>query len=90
MLLKSSQKLFVTQGHFLLFVAVFVILVAESNIGIGDIENTMRGNGYFVRVSSQIFKHLLRSSKWAFGVHIPLDVTHFMEDFFKSCLIFNL
>ena len=72
---KPPGKLTVAQCHLLLLVAVTVVPVPKGNFRIGDFPYPVAGDGYFVRVPSQIIHHPLRISEGGLRIGVPLLIS---------------
>ena len=69
---EAAQKLLRCHCHQLLFAAVRVILPAERDLAIGEVNNPMIGDGDAMRVAGQVMKNVLRAAERRLGVHDPV------------------
>ena len=69
---KAAQKLLCCHCHQFLFAAVGVILPAESDLTIGEVDEPMVGNRDAMCVAGQIMKDVLRTAERRLGVHDPV------------------
>lgn len=68
---KAIKELDSGQGHFLLLGAIGIILVGEPNIVLVDIDDSAIGDGYPVRITGQVFDHIMDSGKGLFSEYHP-------------------
>lgn len=68
---KSPEELTGIKSHEFLFSRVFVIFIRKRYRSIGDVFEAVIGDGDAVRVSSEIFDHLLWPQKRLLGIHHP-------------------
>src|SRR2546425_4013252 len=69
---KPPQELVGADRHLSLLVAVSVILPAEDDLTISQLDEAMVGNGDPVGVARQVMEHMLRSTKRRLGVDHPI------------------
>ena len=69
---KPMEELPSGQRHFLLFGAVGIILIGKSNIVLVDIEDAPISNGDPVRISSQVFDHVMYSAERLLSENYPV------------------
>jgi hypothetical protein len=62
---KTADKFFGANGHDLLAIAVAVILAAELNLFVLDVEQTVIGDGDAVRVARRVFQKFSGPEKGA-------------------------
>lgn len=69
---KAAQELFRCHRHQFLFAAVGVILPAESDLTIGEVDEPMVGKRDAMCVAGQVMKNVLRAAERRLGVHDPV------------------
>jgi len=72
MLQESAKELLAGESHRALLVVIRIVLPTESNLGIGDGENPMVGNGDAMRVTSEVLQDVLWPAKRWFGIDDPI------------------
>src|SRR5262252_4559062 len=71
---EAAHKLHCIQGHDLFLVAVGPITPAESNLTVFEAKKPAIGDGYAVRVMSQVLNHMLRAGKGLLDVDDPVFI----------------
>ena len=90
-LTKTPQKLSGLERHLLLCIAMSVIFPTESNLSIGNRFYPVIGNGYFVRVTPEVFYHLFWPEKWLLSIHHPFMVIELSEQLLVGLVLrFNI
>ncbi len=69
---EAAQKLLGCHSHQFLFAAVGVILPAERHAAIGEVNDSMIGDGNAMGVAGQVMKDVLRAAERRFGIHDPI------------------
>src|SRR4051794_20155347 len=69
---EAAQKLISCHSHQFLFVAVCVVLPAERHEVIGEVNDSMIGDGDAMGVACQVMKDVLRAAEGRLGVHDPV------------------
>lgn len=69
---KPADKLYALQGHVFLYTSMFVVFVAKFYLPVVNALQAVVADGDFVRVTAQVFYHLLWSAKRPFGIHHPI------------------
>ena len=69
---EPPQKLVSAHSHFPLLAAVSVVLPPKGDLAIGQLDQTMVGNGYPVRVSRQVVQYMLRAAEGRLGINDPI------------------
>jgi hypothetical protein len=69
---EAAQKFFARQGHGALLVVVSVVFPAKEYLGFVDRHNAVVGNGYAMRVASQIVQDVFGTAKRWLGVNDPV------------------
>src|SRR5216683_450910 len=72
MLEEAAQELLRREGHGALLAAVRIVLPAKSDLGVGDREQAMVGDGDPVGITGQIVKDMLGSAEGRLGIDDPL------------------
>src|SRR5262249_30132371 len=72
---EAVQKFLAGQRHGALLVVVCVVFPLEDHLGFVDRENAVVGDGYAVRIASQIMQCMLGSAKRRLGVNDPIFLT---------------
>ncbi len=91
MLAETPQKLCGLECHLLLRIAMAVIFPPESNLSIVNRFYPVIGNGYFVRVASEVFYHLFWTEKWLLSIHHPFMVIELSEQLLVGLVLrFNI
>ena len=75
---EAADKLLGVEGHRLFSVAVFSISIAQSNLAMIDIEDTIIGERHAVGVAAEIVENSLGRTERLFGIDDPTLV---MRDF---------
>lgn len=68
---KPMEELDAGQRHFLLFGAISIVLIRESNIVPVNVEYTSIGNGHPMRIPGQVFDYVMHPGKGLFGENHP-------------------
>src|SRR5216683_2732560 len=82
MLEEAAQELLRREGHGALLAAVRIVLPAKSDLGVGDREQAMVGDGDPVGITGQIVKDMLGSAEGRLGIDDPLLLEQSTQ---KSC-----
>src|SRR3954453_1088581 len=69
---EAAQEIIGCHGHQFLFAAVGVILPAERHEAIGEVNDSVIGDGDTMGVAGQIMKNVLRAAERRFGIHDPI------------------
>ena len=69
---EAAQELIGCHGHQFLFAAVGVILPAERHEAIGEVNDSMIGDGGTMGVAGQVMENVLRTAERRFGVYDPV------------------
>src|SRR5437763_14198103 len=69
---EAAQELIGCHSHQFLFAAVDVILPAERHKAIGEVNDSMVGDGDTMGVAGQVRKNVLRAAERRFGIHEPI------------------
>src|SRR5216683_1720275 len=87
MLEEAAQELLRREGHGALLAAVRIVLPAKSDLGVGDREQAMVGDGDPVGITGQIVKDMLGSAEGRLGIDDPLLLEQSTQ---KSCEVLVL
>ena len=69
---EAAQELIGRYCHQFLFAAVSVILPAKCHKAIGEVNDSMIGDGDAMGVAGQVMKSMLRAAERRFGIHDPI------------------
>ena len=72
MLQKTSQELFVRERHDAALAVVRIVLPAERDVGIGNLDETMVGDGDAMRIAGQIVQYVFGPAERFLGVDDPV------------------
>jgi len=73
------------ERHRLLRVAVNAVAPRECDLAVPDTEDAVVGDGYAVRVASEVVQRLLRGAGRGLGVHDPLDFPQLPDQGVPGC-----
>ena len=76
---KPSQELNPIEGNGLFDGPLAVIFGNESNFTIGNVQNTLVGNGYPVGVLPQVFNHMIGTCQGGFAMHYPPGIVCLLQ-----------
>src|SRR3954452_24706641 len=86
MLSKPSGKLLIAQSHLPGLATTSVVFIAEAYLCLLYTLDAVIADGYFVRISAQVFDDLFWSAKRTFGIHHPLCLK---EAFYKLLILYG-
>ena len=69
---ETAEELGTGESHGALLVVIRIILPAEPDLGIGDGENPMVGDGDAMGIASQVLQNVVRTAKGRLGIHDPI------------------
>lgn len=69
---EATQKLFPRDGHHFLPVVIGRVTPAEGDLGVGQSEQAMIGDGNAVGIATEILQYVLGSAEGWFGVDDPV------------------
>jgi hypothetical protein len=73
---EAADELIRRDGHGLLPIVVPIVLPAEADRAICDVEQSIVGDGNAVRIASDVLHDLLRSGERRLGIDHPLGLPH--------------
>ena len=72
MLEEPAKELFARESHGSLFVVIRIILPAEADLGFGNGENPMVGDGDAMGITSQVLQDMVRPAKRRLRIDDPI------------------
>ena len=75
MLEEAAQELLRRERHGALLAVVRVVLPAKGDLGVGDREQAMVGDGHAMGVAGQVVKDVFGSAKGRLGIDDPVALT---------------
>ena len=71
---ETTNKLFDVEGHHLAFVAMGIVLPAETDLAVFKAHQAFIGQRDAVRVAPKIGQHLLGTGERRFGINHPIPI----------------